>query len=84
MASWGSVTVVSADPFVADVLSTALYVMGPEAGLEWSAGLEDVGVLYLVGTGDRLRVLHNDAMKRWFGGAAGVVGPVDPMTPERP
>ena len=32
-----SVTVWHEDAFTADVLSTALYVMGPDAGLEWAA-----------------------------------------------
>lgn len=32
---WGSVTVVAADPMTADILATALYVMGPARGAEW-------------------------------------------------
>jgi thiamine biosynthesis lipoprotein len=32
----GSVSVIDASPFVADALSTALYVMGPERGLAWA------------------------------------------------
>lgn len=63
---WGSVTVVSADPFVADVLSTALYVLGPEAGLAWARDLPDVGVLFLVETSDGLEAVHNQAMERWL------------------
>ena len=44
--AWGSVTVVAADPVVADILSTALFVMGPEAGQRWAAGRGE-GILFL-------------------------------------
>lgn len=64
--SWGSVTVVSADPLEADVLSTALYVMGPDAGLAWARDLRDVGVLFLVEADDGLLLLSNQAMQRWL------------------
>ena len=45
--AWGSVTVVAEDPTLADVLSTALLVLGPEAALAWSDSREDIGVLVL-------------------------------------
>jgi thiamine biosynthesis lipoprotein len=34
--AWGSVSVVADDGLSADILSTALYVMGPEHGLRWA------------------------------------------------
>ena len=34
--AWGSTAVVAADALSADVLSTALYVLGPDAGLAWA------------------------------------------------
>ena len=34
--AWGSTAVVAADALSADVLSTALYVLGPDAGLVWA------------------------------------------------
>lgn len=45
--AWGSVTVAAADAFSADALSTALFVMGADAALEWAAQWQDVGVLVL-------------------------------------
>jgi thiamine biosynthesis lipoprotein len=44
---WGSVTVVAEDPTLADVLSTALLVLGPEGAIAWGRSREDIGVLVL-------------------------------------
>lgn len=44
---WGSLTVWAPSAFDADVLSTALYVMGPEAAVRWAADEPDVEVLCL-------------------------------------
>ncbi len=43
---WGSVTVVDNDAMVADLLATALFVMGPEPGLRW-AERNGVAALFL-------------------------------------
>jgi thiamine biosynthesis lipoprotein len=43
----GSVVVWHEEGFAADVLSTALYVMGPEAGLRW-ADREQIAAVYLI------------------------------------
>ena len=65
--AWGSVTVVTRDPVVADVLSTALFVMGADAALDWAAGQRDVGVLILQRTGDgALSADWNEAMEQWL------------------
>jgi thiamine biosynthesis lipoprotein len=45
--AWGSVTVVHSDPMLADILSTALFVMGPDEGLQWAEG-QGVAALFLV------------------------------------
>jgi thiamine biosynthesis lipoprotein len=60
--AWGSVTVVASDPLVADVLSTALFVMGPEAGMEWVRDRDEVAALFLVDLGERLEARWNRAM----------------------
>lgn len=55
---FGSATVVAPTGLVADVLSTAMFVLGPERGLALSAQLRQQGVdqevLFLVVHGDRL------------------------------
>ncbi len=47
----GSVSVIDASPFVADALSTALYVMGPERGLAW-AHAHGVTAIFIRETGE--------------------------------
>jgi thiamine biosynthesis lipoprotein len=43
--AWGSVSVVASDGLTADVLSTALYVLGPDRGLAW-ANAHDVAAVF--------------------------------------
>lgn len=52
--AWGSVTVVAEDPAVADMVSTALMVLGPEEGLRWAERRDDIGVLFLIQRGGRV------------------------------
>lgn len=80
---WGSVTVVSVDPLVADILSTALYVMGPNTGLAWAEELPDVGVLFLIEVDGKIQTLHNQAMNRWLSEAPASAGTQDTSSPER-
>lgn len=81
---WGSVTVVAADPLVADILSTALFVMGPDAGLAWAEARDDVGALFLVDNGDgTLQTLSNRAMNRWLVQPPAGAGASNTYAPER-
>ncbi|MEX2610910.1 MAG: FAD:protein FMN transferase [Gemmatimonadota bacterium] len=64
--AWGSVTVVAADPLAADALSTALFVLGPRAGMAWARDREDVAVLFLEDTPRGLVPHWNPAMERWL------------------
>jgi thiamine biosynthesis lipoprotein len=48
--AWGSTAVVATDALSADVLSTALYVLGPEAGLAW-AERQAVAAAFLLNDG---------------------------------
>jgi thiamine biosynthesis lipoprotein len=71
--AWGSVTVVASDAMVADLLSTAFFVMGPEDGLKWAVTFDDVGVLFLVKDGDPLTATWNRAMESWLEDLEGTV-----------
>lgn len=49
-ATWGATAVVASQALMADVLSTALYVLGPEAGLAWAEG-HQVAAAFLMNDG---------------------------------
>jgi len=63
--AWGSVTVVSPDPMEADVLSTALYVMGPDRGFLWAVDA-DVAALFLEDVDGAIEAHWTPAMRRWM------------------
>ena len=59
----GSVTVWHARSLVADMLSTALYVMGPENGISW-AEARGLSALFLIPEGAEVRVRATTAFER--------------------
>lgn len=54
--AWGSVTVIATDPLEADIVSTALFVMGPRQGLAWADRHPELGAIFLVSDASRLRM----------------------------
>lgn len=64
--AWGSVTVIAEDPTVADVVSTALLVLGPDRGLEWARERKDVAVLFLIERQGRLEQRGNSELKNFL------------------
>jgi FAD:protein FMN transferase len=68
VAPWGSVTVVADDAVAADVLSTALLVLGPEAALRWAEDQPEYGVLVLAEREGRVLPRWNRTMDRYLAG----------------
>jgi thiamine biosynthesis lipoprotein len=75
----GSVTVWAEDAIRADCLSTALFVMGPEAAHEWARQRPSLGLVTVANQGDRLLAtatpnlrgrlvtLSDEIVINWFG-----------------
>jgi thiamine biosynthesis lipoprotein len=61
--AWGSVTVVAEDPMVADILSTALLVIGAAGTRKWAQDRQDVAVLILWESEGMLDKWWNGAME---------------------
>ena len=59
----GSVTVWHERGLVADILSTALFVMGPDEGLRWSTD-RGIATLYLIPEGNVLRARMTPKFRR--------------------
>jgi thiamine biosynthesis lipoprotein len=66
--AWGSVTVVNRDPLAADVLSTALFVLGPEAGAAY-ARQHGIAALFLVQRGGELQSIVTPALRPLLAGS---------------
>jgi thiamine biosynthesis lipoprotein len=59
----GSVTVWHRSGLAADVLTTALYVMGPDEGVRW-AQTRGIAAMFLVADGDDVKVVSTDAWRQ--------------------
>jgi thiamine biosynthesis lipoprotein ApbE len=61
------VTVVAEDPLLADMVSTTLFVLGPDAGMAWVESFqEDVAALFLRDEQGGLEATWNRAMEPWL------------------
>jgi thiamine biosynthesis lipoprotein len=60
---WGSITVVAQDPLRADVLATALFVLGPDSALAWGGRHPEVGVLVLDRRDGAIRPRWNEGLR---------------------
>lgn len=60
---WGSLTVLAHDPLRADVLSTALFVLGPDSALAWAERHPELGVLVLDRRDGALRPRWNAGLR---------------------
>lgn len=60
---WGAVTVVADDPFAADCASTALYVMGPDAGARWAAKQPDIEALFVEESNGAIRFKATEGLR---------------------
>jgi thiamine biosynthesis lipoprotein len=63
--AWGSVTVIAPDPLLADILSTALFVMGPDAGLAWANRHPSIGAVFLVSSPAGARCIASTGARRF-------------------
>jgi thiamine biosynthesis lipoprotein len=70
---WGSVTVVHPDPLAADILSTALFVLGPDAGAAY-ARRQGLAALFLVQRRDGVQAIVTPALRPLL------VGPASTLT----
>ncbi|MGA7616046.1 MAG: FAD:protein FMN transferase [Thermoanaerobaculia bacterium] len=61
----GSVSVINDDPLLADILSTALYVMGPDDGVDW-ADRHGIAAVYILPSSRNHAIRATFAFRRQF------------------
>jgi thiamine biosynthesis lipoprotein len=64
--AWGSATVIAPDPLLADILSTALFVMGPDEGLVWANQHPAIGAVFLVSSDTGTRILSSTGARKFI------------------
>jgi len=64
--AWGSVTVMTDDPLVADMAATTLFVLGPDEGMAMAERWTDVAALFLRQVGDTVTATWTEAMEPWL------------------
>lgn len=73
----GTVTVIASDPMLADILSTALLVLGPEVGTRLARSLDDVDAVWQASSGAVVTTLSSDAWRLGLDGDGRSIGPDD-------
>ena len=66
---WGAVTVIASDPVAADCLSTALFVMGPERGIEWLQGRPEIEAVFVKRRGEHLELIATAGLEGFVTGS---------------
>jgi thiamine biosynthesis lipoprotein len=64
--AWGSVTVVTNDPLVADMAATTLFVLGPDEGMARAERWKDVAVFFLRQEGEVVTASWTEGMEPWL------------------
>jgi thiamine biosynthesis lipoprotein len=79
---WGTVTVVAEDPVAADCLSTALYVMGPQKGIEWLGNRPEIDAVFVVRSGEEIVMTATAGLQARLEVTAGKVSFLPPAKAE--
>ncbi|MBL4770888.1 MAG: FAD:protein FMN transferase [Planctomycetes bacterium] len=81
---FGSVTVWCDNALDADCLSTAMFVLGPDKGMQLAASLKNVRVLFIENTADGLRLRATPNCQPYLTSAHPIHGLLDPQEAHNP